>query len=128
MCLHGSWPPDGRSGVRRGVSGVVAVVLALATWPMLAARGMGGRPPSPGPKLAALAPIAALLAVAAVAVAAAGRWWLAVLLTFPAAILVAWQLPAPRPPGHRATAGRRTGPDSGPGVCTLRVLTLNVLV
>jgi endonuclease/exonuclease/phosphatase (EEP) superfamily protein YafD len=109
------------------VSGVVALVLAAAALPALAARAMGGHPPSPSPKLAALAPIAALLAAIAVAVAATEHWWLALLLAFPAAPLVAWQLPPRRRPGHRAAAGRRAGPDSGPGVSTLRVLTLNVL-
>jgi endonuclease/exonuclease/phosphatase (EEP) superfamily protein YafD len=109
------------------VSGLVALVLAAAALPALAARALGGHPPSPRPQLAALAPIAALLAATAVAVAATARWWLALLLAFPAAILLAWQLPPLRRPGQRAAAGRRAGPGSGPGVFTLRVLTLNVL-
>ncbi len=127
MCLHGPGHQTGRSEVKRGVSGLLAVVLAAAALPALAARALGGRPPSPGPKLAALAPIAALLAAIAVAVAATARWWLALLLAVPAAILLAWQLPPRRRPGQRAAAGRRAGPGSGPGVFTLRILTLNVL-
>jgi endonuclease/exonuclease/phosphatase (EEP) superfamily protein YafD len=109
------------------VSGVLALVLAAAALPALAARALGGRPPNPRPQLAALAPLAAWPAITAVAVAAAARWWLALLLAFPAAILLAWQLPPRREPGQRAAAGPRAGPDSGPGVFTLRVLTLNVL-
>ncbi len=109
------------------MSGVVALVLAIVALPPLVARAMGGQPPDPGPKLAALAPLAALLAVSAVVVAATARWWLALLLAGPAFTLLAWQLPAPRrrSPGR----GRRTrpGPDPGPGVFTLRVFTLNVL-
>ena len=62
--------------MKRGVSAVVALVLTIAALPPLVARAIGGRPPDPGPKLAALAPVAALLAVTAVIVAATSRWWL----------------------------------------------------
>ena len=109
------------------MSGLVALVLAAAALPALTARALGGHPPNPRPQLAALAPLAAWPAITAVAVAAIARWWLALLLAFPAAILLAWQLPPLRRPGRRAAAGRRPGPGSGPGVFTLRVLTLNVL-
>ncbi len=112
--------------MKRGVSAVVALVLTIAALPPLAARAIGGRPPDPGPKLAALAPVAALLAVTAVIVAATSTWWLALLLAPPAATLVTWQLPPPRRIGHRITAGPRPGPDPRQGMLTLRVLTLNV--
>ena len=108
------------------MNGVVALVLAAAALPALAARAMGGHPPNPRPQLAALAPLAVLPAVTAVAVAATTRWWLALLLAFPAAILLAWQLPPLRRPGQRAAAARPAS-GAGRGVFTLRVLTLNVL-
>jgi endonuclease/exonuclease/phosphatase (EEP) superfamily protein YafD len=109
------------------VSGVVALALAIVAFPPLVARAMGGRPPNPGPKLAALAPSAALLAVTAVVVAATARWWLALLLAAPAATLVAWQLPPPRRRGPGGGRPSRSGPGPGPGGFTLRVFTLNVL-
>ncbi len=108
------------------MSAVVAVALAIAALPSLAARARGGRPPNPGPKLAALAPVAALLAVIAVIVAATARWWLALLVAIPATPLAAWQLPPRRRTRDPVAAGPRPGSDRGPGVLTLRVLTLNV--
>jgi endonuclease/exonuclease/phosphatase (EEP) superfamily protein YafD len=103
------------------VSGLVAAALTLACLPFLVARAAGGQPPNPGPKLAALAPVGTVPAVAGVVVAAVFSWWLALILAVPALLLVAWQLPRPRParraPGH-------PGPG-GPGT-PLRVLSLNV--
>ena len=101
------------------VSWVVAAALTLMSLPFLIARGAGGQPPNPGPKLAALAPAGILPAVAGVAVAALSSWWLALLLAVPAVILVAWQLPPPRP---RLSTG---GGEHPPGR-RLRVLSLNV--
>ena len=112
--------------MRRSVSGVVAVLLAVAAWPALMARATGGQPPNPGPKLAALAPVAALLAVVAVVVAATTKWWLALLLALPAATLVAWQLPPRRLSDGGGDTRRHAESDSGSGVLTVRVLTLNV--
>jgi endonuclease/exonuclease/phosphatase (EEP) superfamily protein YafD len=109
------------------VSGVLALVLAAAAWPVLAARATGGHPPNPRPQLAALAPLATLPAITAVAVAATTRWWLALILAIPAAILLAWQLPPRRRPGPGSAAGLRAASTHGPGIFTLRVLTLNVL-
>ena len=103
------------------MSVVVAVALALVALPFLAARAAGGRPPNPGPKLAALAPAGTVPAVAGVALAAFSSWWLALILALPAALLVSWQLPPVR-------SARRLPAAPGPGGegATLRVLTLNV--
>ena len=82
------------------MSVVVAVALALVALPFLAARAAGGRPPNPGPKLAALAPAGTVPAVAGVAVAAWSSWWIALILAVPAAFMVAWQLPPVRLARH----------------------------
>ncbi|HEX9352802.1 MAG TPA: endonuclease/exonuclease/phosphatase family protein, partial [Streptosporangiaceae bacterium] len=89
----------------------------------LAARVVGGRPPNPGPKLAALAPVGTVPALAGTAVAALSSWWLTVILAVPALILVAWQLPPVRP------ARRARGPGPGPDgkAMPLRMLTVNVM-
>jgi endonuclease/exonuclease/phosphatase (EEP) superfamily protein YafD len=116
-----------RIEVRHGVSGVVALILTVVALPPLAARWMGGRPPSPGPQLAALAPAAAPPAVAAVVVAAATSWRLALLLALPAVPLVAWQLPPFRRAGPGASHKRGQASHRGQGAFTLRVLTLNAL-
>jgi endonuclease/exonuclease/phosphatase (EEP) superfamily protein YafD len=108
------------------VSGVLAVLLTVAALPALVARAMGGQPPGPRPKLAALAPLATLLAVAAVAVAATAAWWLALLLALPAARLLAWQLPAPRQIPRTPAEGSWPAPGPGPAAVTVRVLTLNI--
>lgn len=98
-------------------TGLVALILTAAALPALIARAHGGIPPGPGPKLAALAPVSAVLAIAGAAVAAATAWWLLLPLLIPALILAAWQRPASRPPAPAVLPGG-TGP--------LRVLTVNV--
>ena len=118
----------------RGESGVVeakwtkvlAVALTAVAIPPLVARAAGGESPDPSPRLAALTPAATPFAVAGVAVAAATSWWLALLLSAPAATLLAWQLPPARRP-NRIVAQLPQAADPGPGVLSLRVLTLNLL-
>jgi len=109
------------------VIAVLAVALTVVALPPLVARAIGGEPPDPLPKLAALAPLATLVAFAGVAVAAATSWWLALLLAIPAVTLLAWQLPPPRRAGHETASALQQLPDAGPGALTLRVLNLNVL-
>jgi endonuclease/exonuclease/phosphatase (EEP) superfamily protein YafD len=109
------------------VSGVVAVALTAVAIPPLAARAAGGQPPDPYPRLAALAPLATLVALAGVVVAAATSWWLALLLSVPALTLLAWQVPPATRAGEEITPAARQLPDPAPGAPTLRVLTLNVL-
>jgi endonuclease/exonuclease/phosphatase (EEP) superfamily protein YafD len=108
------------------VSGVVAVALTVVALPPLAARAAGGEPPDPYPRLAALAPLATLVAFAGVAVAATASWWLALLLSVPALTLLVWQLPPARRTGEEIVPVAQL-PDPGPGALTLRVLTLNVM-
>ena len=109
------------------MSAVLAVALTAVAMPALVARVAGGEPPDPLPKLAAVAPLATLVAFAGVVVAAAASWWLALLLSIPAATLLAWQLPPARRTGHETASALQQLPDPGPGALTLRVLTLNVL-
>ena len=105
------------------MSGVLAAVLTVLSLPFLVARAAGGRPPNPGPKLAALAPVGTVPALAGTAVAALSSWWLTVILAVPALILVAWQLPPVRP----ARRAREPGPAPGGQAAPLRVLTVNVM-
>jgi endonuclease/exonuclease/phosphatase (EEP) superfamily protein YafD len=107
-------------------SKVLAVALTAVAIPSLAARAAGGESPDPLPRLAALTPVATPFAVAGVAVAAATSWWLALLLSAPAATLLAWQLPPARRP-NRTVARLPQAPDPEPGALSLRVLTLNLL-
>ena len=122
-------------------TGLVALILTAAALPALIARARGGTPPGPGPKLAALAPVSALLAIAGAAVAAATAWWLLLPLLVPALILAWWQRPVRRPPAPAPRPGGTvlsgttdpsgtTGPSgtTDPSSTTgpLRVLTLNV--
>jgi endonuclease/exonuclease/phosphatase (EEP) superfamily protein YafD len=125
LTRRGPDPVPSRPGtieVRLGVSGVAALILTALAFPSLLARITGGHPPRPRPQLAALAPVAVLPAVAAVVIAATSAWWLTVLLALPAALLLAWQLPRPRPPCYRAGAGSSLAAE----VPTLRVFTVNV--
>ena len=105
------------------MSGVVAVVLTVLSLPFLVARAAGGRPPNPGPQLAALAPVGTVPAVAGAVVAALFSWWLALILAVPALILLAWQLP----PARRSRRAREPGAPRGGQATPLRVLTLNVM-
>jgi endonuclease/exonuclease/phosphatase family metal-dependent hydrolase len=107
------------------VTGFLALLLTAVALPPLLARLIGGRPPSPGPQLAALAPVATLPAAAAVAVAVVSAWWLALLLAIPAAILLAWQLPPFLPNASTRPVAPYRPPGSPPGTGTVRVLTLN---
>jgi endonuclease/exonuclease/phosphatase (EEP) superfamily protein YafD len=109
------------------VSGVVAVALTVVALPPLAARAAGGQPPDPYPRLAALAPLATLVAFAGVAVAATASWWLALLLSIPALTLLAWQLPPAKRAGEETVSVPQQLPHPGRAALTLRVLTLNVL-
>ena len=108
------------------VNAVLALVLAAVALPAAVSRALGGEPPNPMPKLAALAPAATVPAVAAVAVAATYAWWLAVVLAVPAVALVSWQLPPPRRPGAAAGTRPRRRRDDRPELPSLRLLTLNV--
>ena len=108
------------------MSGVLAIALTAVALPPLAARAAGGQPPDPYPRLAALAPLATLVAFAGVVVAAAASWWLALLLSIPALTLLAWQLPPARRTGGETAPVPGQLPDPGPGALTLRVLSLNV--
>jgi endonuclease/exonuclease/phosphatase (EEP) superfamily protein YafD len=109
------------------VSVVVAIALTAVAIPPLAARAAGGQPPDPYPRLAALAPLATLVAFAGVVVAAAASWWLALVLSIPAVTLLAWQLPPVKRTGGETASVSQQLPDPGPGALTLRVLTLNVM-
>lgn len=98
--------------------GLLGLILSAVSWPSLISRALGGGPPGPLPKLAALAPAATVPAMAAVPVAARRSWRLALALAVPAAVLACWQLP-PRRPCPGIPAGQDTNP-------TLRVLTVNI--
>ena len=107
------------------MNAVLALVLAAVALPPAACRALGGQPPDPVPKLAALAPAATLPAAAAVAVAATDAWWLAAALAVPAVTLLSWQLPPRRRSGAAARLRGRGRDDRSrrPG---LRLLTINV--
>ena len=108
------------------MNAVLALVLAAVALPPAICRALGGQPPDPVPKLAALAPAATLPAAAAVAAAATWAWWLAVLLAVPAVTLVIWQVPPPRRAGPAVTRLARRGRDDETGPPSLRMLTVNV--
>jgi endonuclease/exonuclease/phosphatase (EEP) superfamily protein YafD len=108
------------------VTVVVAALLAAIAFPLLGARAIGGQPPHPLPKLAALAPVATVPAVASVAIAASTTWWLALLLAFPAATLAAWQVPALRQIRHVQAAVPSPPSHEGSRARSMRILTLNV--
>ena len=107
------------------MTGLTALILMTVALPALLARLAGGYPPSPGPELAALAPLAVVPAIAAVIIAAYAAWWLAALLAIPAALLVMWQLP----PVKRTRSGAAAGPSHGTGSAAttlrLRLFTVN---
>jgi endonuclease/exonuclease/phosphatase (EEP) superfamily protein YafD len=109
------------------VSGVLAVALTAIAIPPLVARAAGGEPPHPYPSLAALAPVATLVAFAGMVVAAVASWWLALLLAIPVVILLAWQLPPAKGTAGETAPVPEPLPDAAPGAPTLRVLSLNVL-
>jgi endonuclease/exonuclease/phosphatase family metal-dependent hydrolase len=107
------------------VTWVTALILMTVALPALLARLAGGYPPSPGPELAALAPLAVAPAVAAVIIAACAAWWLAVLLAIPAALLVIWQLPPLRQARSRAAPRPSRGTASAAMTLRLRLFTVN---
>jgi endonuclease/exonuclease/phosphatase (EEP) superfamily protein YafD len=111
-------------GVRRGVTGLVALFFTALALPPLLARLTGGHPPTPISQLAALAPVAVVPATVAVIIAAATARWLAVPLAIPAVILLIWQLPPLRRINHQAAAGPWHESGSAQKV-SLRLLTVN---
>ena len=107
------------------MNAVLALILGAVAWPPMACRALGGQPPNPVPKLAALAPAATLPSIAAAVVAATYAWWLAVLLAVPAVTLAIWQVPPPRRSGAAADLVAR-GRNDQRRPASLRLLTLNV--
>ena len=107
------------------MSVVLAVVLTAVAIPPLVARAAGGEPPHPYPSLAALAPVATLVAFAGVVVAAVTSWWLALLLAIPAVVLLAWQLPPAKGTAGETAPVPEQLPDPAPSAPTVRVLSLN---
>jgi hypothetical protein len=105
--------------VRRGVTGVVALILTALALPPLLARLTGGQPPTRIAQLAALAPAATVPATAAVIIATTTPW-LAVLLAIPAVILWAWQLPPLRRTTYQAAAGPACESESASTMVRLR--------
>ena len=103
------------------MTGLAALLLMAMALPVLLARLAGGYPPSPGPELAALAPLAVVPAIAAVIIVANAAWWLAALLAIPAALLLLWQLP----PVKRTRSGTAAGPI-GSGAATFRLCLFTV--
>ena len=107
------------------MTGLTALILMALALPALLARLTGGYPPSPGPELAALAPLAVVPAIAAVIIAACTAWWLAALLAIPAALLLMWQLPPLRRTRLQAAAGPSPGTGSAATTLRLRLFTVN---
>jgi endonuclease/exonuclease/phosphatase (EEP) superfamily protein YafD len=107
------------------VAGLTALILMALALPALLARLAGGYPPSPGPELAALAPLAVVPAIAAVIIAANTAWWLAALLAIPAALLLMWQLPSVKPTRLGTPARPSHGTGSAATTLRLRLFTVN---
>ena len=107
------------------MTGLAAFLLMTLTLPVLLARLAGGYPPSPGPELAALAPLAVVPAVAAVIIAATTAWWLAAVLAVPAALLLMWQLPPRKPTRLLASPGLSRETGFAATTFGLRLFTLN---
>ena len=107
------------------MTGLAALILMALALPPLLARLTGGRPPSPVPQLAALAPVAVVPATVAVIIAAATDGWLAVPLAVPAVILLIWQLPPHWRISYQAPAGPSRESGSALTTVRLRLLTVN---
>ena len=107
------------------MTGLAALIFMALALPPLLARLTGGRPPSPVPQLAALAPVAVVPATVAVIIAAATDGWLAVPLAVPAVILLIWQLPPDRRISYQAPAGPSRESRSALTMVRLRLLTVN---
>ena len=107
------------------VLAALALALGAFAFTSMVCRAVGGPLPNPGPKLAALAPVATLPSVAAVAIAATIAWWLAALLAIPAVILMAWQFPRIKPKSA-ANAPLTRIYSSHPSPPPLRIMTLNL--
>ena len=107
------------------MTGLAALIFMALALPPLLARLTGGRPPSPVPQLAALAPVAVVPATVAVIIAAATDGWLAVPLAVPAVILLIWQLPPHRRISYQAPAGPSRESGSALTMVRLRLLTVN---
>ena len=107
------------------MTGLAALIFMALALPPLLARLTGGRPPSPVPQLAALAPVAVVPATVAVIIAAATDGWLAVPLAVPAVILLIWQLPPDRRISYQAPAGPSRESGSALTMVRLRLLTVN---
>jgi endonuclease/exonuclease/phosphatase (EEP) superfamily protein YafD len=107
------------------VTGLAALILMALALPPLLARLTGGRPPSPIPQLAALAPTAAVPATMAVIVAGTTALWLAAVLAIPAMMLLIWQLPPLTRIGSQAVKRLPHVSGSPRPAAKLRLLTVN---